>query len=694
MTSIMNCLKIELTLMHRSKWFYAVVVLSLVYFGYRAYGEISSNNPGEAINFTSYVVQAGIFLFLICGVLLTRAETNGDAHEIFLTIPHGFRNKIIGKVLYLFLIVLFYCGCSFLLLAIMYQTIDTPAPFYYNAFLYMVLYWILPFTISGVLGIVAGVVFKSKVVYPILIVMGILLGPLNTIVFISLTRTLPPLLGNIMATMNLGQSDPFRAYHIVYGFPIETFRWITKGLVLIISLLLLFLVSSIRIRYRRLYLAHVGVSLSLIAVLTMVWNVFAPHLDELTSKQAIKSDNTYYAAYNQKSIEINESFEVNRYIMDLSIKNQLKNVVTMSIMSSRSSSQLSFALYHNLVVTNVRWNNQELPFHQEGDTFTIRFPETLLPSTPYEVTVTYQGKTPQRFFANEQAVMLPGYLIWYPVPYTQPIAEYVDKRMVRYYSYPFTNKPNYELHYTGPGKLYSNLIEQTDGTWTGTSSSGITLISGAMEKIVVGDVEIIRPYALYRLSNDLTRDITEIEKMNKEISLLMDSVYKPIQKLFLLETRMTTYTLRLEDQLAIMDVNIMNNNDLSLSMNETLIQYLIAGNVRNFDWERQDENMKDLYTYALSYWITQKNKMMDKDKTYLSGHYSHTVKSFYSDYDATFQRLLRFLDENGSDVTVLKPFFRDWLDQLQETIKVNWDYIEQLLLRYERKGSHAGTSNK
>jgi hypothetical protein len=240
MLKVIECLKIELILFHRLKWMYLFILASVLYFGYIANLNLKLYQAGQIVNGTAYVVQSAIFLFMVYGMLLAKQEAINESNEVFQTIYKGWRTKVYAKMMHVIILILLFSILHISLLYILFVFNHVPAPFYSSAFLYIVLYWIIPFIISGSVGLILGILIKSKIVYPVMMIIGVLIGPLNQIVFITLTQMLPIWLQKLMFLINLGQSDPFRIYHIVYGSPLEGFRWSTKFYFLAIVLIALF----------------------------------------------------------------------------------------------------------------------------------------------------------------------------------------------------------------------------------------------------------------------------------------------------------------------------------------------------------------------------------------------------------------------------------------------------------------------
>lgn len=682
MQKLWSSLKVEILLMHRVKWLYAPIFLSFLFIGYVTVIHTSRYEAGQAINNTAFLVQGGIFFFLIYGILLAREEATHHSFEVLLSITNGLYWKVSAKLLQILLVAIIISTGCLVVIMMLFLAYEVPGSILLDALLYGVLYWTFSFLIAGSAGLFLGYAFTNKMVYPVSILLGILIGPLNRISYVSLTKSLPKPLEAFMFMFNLGQSDPNRAYHLVYGFPMESFRWITKSMLLLICLILLAYAVYRKMHHTRTWTVSIGVFLSVSLLVTGCWKAFWPYVDDMTSTQAISEDKEYYVTQKALQQAKEPNFVVTRYELDVTLKHHLQNRAVLHILPNTDTTDLIFTLYHDLKVDHVRMKEKHLKFKQDGDHFVILSDQWFKKQQPYEIVVEYAGETPQRFFANDQAVMLPGTWPWYPVPGEQLVAEFVNKSMTRYYTNRTQNRPEYILRYDGPGPLHTNLTPQEKNTWSGASSSGVVLMAGALEELEVEHVEIVRPYALYHFSDDLSRDFQNWDNLSREIGDYLNTHTPPIQKVFLMETRMNDSQMWLEDGYAIFDVDLLSNSGLYFQDPDTLIQLLTGALARTYLWEKQDETMKRLFSSSVAYGITQEKQMVDPDQTYLKHHFPAIVRQDQKDI---FQELLTFLDGASKDRAQLTAFHREWLSIMQSEKQCDWQAIGQLIDRHRKE---------
>ena len=157
-----------------------------------------------------------------------QSEQLNNVYEVIQSIHNALLFKIVSKVIFILILATLYCSVNAIALFVLYWLNNVPYIFIPISLPYILLYWIIPFMITGIIGIFVGATIRSKAVFPVAILLGILLGPLNNITYISVTKSLSKNLEQLMFMLNLGQSDYNRAYNTVYGYPTESFRFMTK----------------------------------------------------------------------------------------------------------------------------------------------------------------------------------------------------------------------------------------------------------------------------------------------------------------------------------------------------------------------------------------------------------------------------------------------------------------------------------
>lgn len=673
-------IKTEFLLLHRKYWTYLIFLVITLYYLKRSHAELVLLGPGQALHNSYFFVQAGIFVFLFLGILVMQSEQLNNVYEVIQSIHNALLFKIVSKVIFILILATLYCSVNAIALFVLYWLNNVPYIFIPINLPYILLYWIIPFMITGIIGIFVGATIRSKAVFPVAILLGILLGPLNNITYISVTKSLSKNLEQLMFMLNLGQSDYNRAYNTVYGYPTESFRFMTKYIFLFVMLMLTINIAIYKANHKR---GRLGVIISApisILLLLLSWNLFSPHLSEMTSKQAIRSENRYYQNLEEANNFSSDSFTVTSYEMSVNINDKFENHVRIEIKPLTQTSKITFTLYHGFVVQEVVRNEKREEFNQQGDHFEVNFSEQLNKGETYLLDIYYKGDAPSNLFANSHAVLLPNYLAWYPVSGKQMIAEYVESSFVRFYPNPVKEEVKFTLNYTGPAPLHTNLRRVSEDHWADTSSSGVTLVSGAVENVIVDDINVVLPYALYEAKNNLPETISALKDFVQDIRSKFNIHGKPLEQLFLVETRDSSFfPMWSGDTDLILNVSITSNGPNLLKIDEDMVSKVLAATVRNYNWERQDETMKRLFIYGYSYWFSVSNNLSQEKDTFYVHHLYEDIESYRPKYSIFMKELLEFMKTNKANETKLQEFYSNWLSLLQSSKELDISSALKLL---------------
>ncbi|WP_153016855.1 hypothetical protein [Parageobacillus toebii] len=173
--------------------------------------------------------------FLFFGVLLIRLEENNHLHDIFSSIPKGNFSKFIGKLLFFFILVLLICLFVFSIYVFLFLSKGISfLPFYYDVFLYIVLYWGISFFLSMLIGALLASWFKGKIIYPLILFVWALIGPANSYFFG--TAASKPVFSDFLAWINLGEPNPYALFNDLYGFELSLYHWMKRLFMLLYRL--------------------------------------------------------------------------------------------------------------------------------------------------------------------------------------------------------------------------------------------------------------------------------------------------------------------------------------------------------------------------------------------------------------------------------------------------------------------------
>lgn len=195
----------------------------------------------------------------------------------------------------------------------------------------------------------------------------------------------------------------------------------------------------------------------------------------------LNSDLEYYMNNEQKD-ELG-GFDVTDYTLNFDVTNKLnvKSILTVS----ESIPEYKFTLYHGYKITNVKnQSGDRLNFTQDGDYFTV-----YSDSDVSQLYIEYSGFS-SKFYSNSQGVVLPGFFPYYPHSGFKSVFNTQEQG---FYKLLIDGKPSFSISIKGQKNVYSNLSTIDGNTFTGRST-GVTIISGFIEKTSVNGIEVIYPY--------------------------------------------------------------------------------------------------------------------------------------------------------------------------------------------------------
>lgn len=699
MRKIIDSYIIEVLLItrHFASWLFLLMFLFSIFS--HLIGWVQMYNPGGALTSTAFIIQGGIFASMILGLSLIQKEEYCWSDEMFYALPKGFSSKIIAKCLVLISIIIMFICVSQIGVFVLFRYNDVPYILYGKSVLYLLLYWGIPFVIAGIIGMLAGLYIRSKLIYPLLILIWLLIGPLNIAVFKPLMGILRIDLNSMANFLNLGQTDPHLPYDPVYGLPLEIHRWLQKGLWLI-NIIVLFLISVLKksnLKPPRLIIIVLIIllilNLPLLTSFTKEGQVITTRYEENSVRNY---DRNYYSVNNHPVPQDDNSFIIESYEIDIESFRDLKAKVVMKIKLLKETEKVVFTLYHDLRVKSVTdEGNTELSYKQDGDQVLVSFPKTLNADAQREVIFIYEGTSSPYFYANEQAVMLPAYFPWVPIAGSYQAMQAENSYLIRNPLNPQT-PTKYALRYSGPQPLFTNLPKKEENIWSGEAPCGITLAAGMLTETRIGSINADYPVSLNKMIGTVPVFLENIKPIFENIKddFGLQSTYNPYKVFFLSippESSLTDLTLwNLGDHLIVGINQIYNNGDF-LNNKTALVPIVASSLTRSINMAKQKEKTRVFFIASYAYWYS-----MDYDPAYNEQSKSilrsmiDTYKNLRLNLDNyeelgleneenVIKQIKVFIDENKSNRKLLQFFFRDWLTNLNSNKIMNLEDITRLI---------------
>lgn len=196
----------------------------------------------------------------------------------------------------------------------------------------------------------------------------------------------------------------------VYGIPLEISRWC-------LAIFWIFLFGGLLLWKHKLKRRRFTVLLSILFLsisLTGLGRFLMRSNDSILQKDS-RANGLVFGERNYRQMQeageiITADFDVLSYDLVFQFKNNLKATATLDL-SEYNLDRYAFTLHHGLKVKIVLdEEGRALRFDRSGDYVDVHAPQGV-----QSITFVYEGQM-GKYYANRQAVALPGYLAYYPMP--------------------------------------------------------------------------------------------------------------------------------------------------------------------------------------------------------------------------------------------------------------------------------------
>jgi hypothetical protein len=701
---IVSAWKVEMRLLLRSGWTWIFLAASIVAVFVQFQTYLQWHDPGGALKSTAFIIQGGIFVSMILGLTLVKREVLSLSDEMFFVISEGYIVKVVGKWFALLTAVACFSLLSLFLLWVMYHFDHVPALFYSEAGLYIGLYWFLSFLIAGSIGMMVGLLCKTRFVLVVLVVCWLWLGPMNLAIakpFFHLIPWLDPT--PLLDFLNLGQTNPHEAFDPVYGLPLEVHRWLQKGLILSTVLFLLALAVIIKNRYRWRHRILCGGLAYLFAFLPFAF--FFVQTDQVIyTGNRVNSvtayDLLYYREHPSAGITAEIPFSIATYDLHVKSFRHLSVQLNMEIVPYSSGQKLVFTLYHDLHVESVQMGEKVLSFRQQGDQVEVIFPGAFVKGEKISLSFVYEGTSSPSFFANEQAVLLPNDFAWIPVAGSQQMMHYDDSSglLTRPSLYP-PQEAFYKLTYEGPTPLYTNLPKVGASTWQGRVSDGLMLAGGKyLTHQSIDHQQVIYPQSLYHASpvwKQFTKNLAEVcQWMEKDLSFQPSASPK---YLFFVSTPEEGLSI-FRDHMIWRVNQDMNEMPDQLTDRSHLVLLAVSAHFKNTNGANQDPEMEKLFAESYLYWLQLRGLIPYRDDKPQMVHSLERMQEMWKLYGdkldekqrnqlqtviKRYEEVIRYMDQQKNDQEI-QFFFQQYDQSLQHESILSWEKVSRFMKEKEK----------
>ncbi|WP_174881662.1 hypothetical protein, partial [Metabacillus niabensis] len=352
-------------------------------------------------------------------------------------------------------------------------------------------------------------------------------------------------------------------------------------------------------------------------------------------------------------------------------------------------SKLFFTLFHEFEVNQIEIEGKNIDFLQAGDTVEVLLNEKLKVGQRISLTFNYEGLQTNLYFGNQQAIYLPNHFAWIPSTNLAPAFDIVsNQKGLHRISHKYMEETKYQLEINYNKKIYTNLKNQTKNKWSGSSSSGITVISGMLNEKRDDNKTYIYPISWEESMQELKRFDTYVNTVYKQVTTLlsMDNIEKP-KYVYFLPTLNISDTLigesaSIDDQSIIIGTPVYAEPDRNYFkdfIDDLTYEIIPAFTTKDLPYDKSQYEFNSLFNCVYSQTL---NKQMGlNDDTGFVNHFINYNLTKNEKVDSVLDGLRNWLKTDEATDSQ-HTFYKEWYKLVREG--KSWDDLNNLLNTYNR----------
>lgn len=353
-----------------------------------------------------------------------------------------------------------------------------------EVFVYLLKLNLLCIVLNGTCAILLGWLIArvvSKIIgYVCIIFVACLVSPIFTSQVGYLSMVFNEIYENVRAVIIMPEGIEGRNIFTLFPINMTIIARITFWIFLILCGLVLYYKSKKKIIFLSLCLMGVGLS---IVEMDRPASFYSSN-NTYSVNDSVFYDQMTYMIGNAEQKQQAAEYKVTSYKMNFEMKQQMKAEVTMSF-DNGTLDEYPMTLYHLYQVNSVvDQTGQPLEYNRQGDYLTIQKGTSDLQT----VTLTYFGGC-ANFYSNREAINLPGWFAYYPIPgYCEIYNDYtyIDNRL--------NYLVQFDVNVEAEAEVFSDIKREQGNHFLG-EGYGISLISGFVtEKTLDNGIRCIYPY--------------------------------------------------------------------------------------------------------------------------------------------------------------------------------------------------------
>ncbi|MFP7485163.1 hypothetical protein SFC65_13425 [Priestia filamentosa] len=440
---------------------------------------------------TSVATLSSMALYLVMGLYLAKVDGRSSVYEVFAVIKNAIIYKTVAKwLLALSSLVLHTTVMFTVYVAFFYSEDFHNFAFFTSVLLYLILYVLLPSFVLFLCGDLLGTIIKGKIVFPFILLLYFCTTPILSVAFedgFSLSFSM-----RLIKLLNLGEPNPTQMYVPFYGFSLEGIHWNKVFLVMFSLFLLFFILWKKKKQIENEVFKKVG-TIVLIFIIFLGFYSFRPH--QVLSDYYVMTN--YYEANKSFTKSYPSTLKFTSYNGTLRPKSVLHANITVNAenKTTKPLHSAKISLFHELKLKNVKLNEKNISFSQQGDIVTLNFgKEVWGAKEKKKLSFEYAGLQSNLYYGNNTALYLPNQLPWLPNEDPVPAFSLETKNhSLHRKAHQPMGKKYYDITIEGDHHPYSNLLFVGENHLAGVSSEGVSLISGQLLPAVKNGTKYVLP---------------------------------------------------------------------------------------------------------------------------------------------------------------------------------------------------------
>lgn len=453
-------------------------------------------NPVQYLSYVLMTGVIGVLYFSFAAYELSSVLTRLEGQESVDVHPGASFKLLLSQLLTVSIFLLIWTLTICVLFLRFYFVADVAyTPFIPHALSSILLYCFLP----GLVAILLGLFLARRsrpVAYTVIIVFALMSSYIPLEIFSSIQIggfSLAAFLDWFFITVpnasaNSGVPDP------IYGIAMESVRW---ALIAFWLAFLFFLISRKQQFAKR--TSRIVLLGALIVLIVLCGGRYLLRSGDYVLQRderphgILEGESTYRLGCKQEG-RLDANFSIESYDLVFDIDRVLVGQATLQLAENNETSY-PFTLHHGYEVSKVEDSNgEEVAYERNGDNLLVQ------PGKPLSsLTVYYKGFA-GKYYSNRQAILLPAYVAYYPLPGRIPLWDYERSNILTDHRLPATE---FNVEVKSPLEVYSNLASTEPNRLSGTAQ-GLTMYAGFVTSTEVNGLTYIHsPLAWQRLNLDL-----------------------------------------------------------------------------------------------------------------------------------------------------------------------------------------------